>query len=205
MRKVLLLVAVVAGFGLAGSGAQAALISVDLSTQSMHVSSSEGDYDWPISSAGDGYVTPRGTYGVQRLEAMHYSRKYHNSPMPHSIFFHGGYAIHGTYSVAALGEPVSHGCIRISPENAAALYEIVRHEGARIAITGSPDASPDYAGAERRPVRATYASRRYGAQPLAYAPRAAPTFDEWVRSPFGAAQPRSYGQPSGYEPPDDDD
>lgn len=205
MRKVLLLVAAAAGFGLAGSGAEAALISVDLSTQSMHVSSSEGDYDWPISSAGAGYVTPRGTYGVQRLEAMHYSRKYHNSPMPHSIFFRGGYAIHGTYSTAALGAPVSHGCIRIAPENAAALYEIVRHEGARIAITGSPEASPSYARAERRHARMTYASRRTGAPALAYAPRAAPTFDEWIRSPFGNAQLRGYGQPYGYEAPNDDD
>lgn len=74
-------------------------IHVDLSSQTMHVSSASGDYVWPISSARSGFSTPRGTYGVQRLEAMHRSHKYHNSPMPHSIFFKGGYAIHGTYAV----------------------------------------------------------------------------------------------------------
>ena len=75
-------------------------VRVDLASQTMHVSSAEGDYVWPISSARSGFRTPRGTYGVQRMEAMHRSRKYHNSPMPHSIFFNGGYAIHGTYAVA---------------------------------------------------------------------------------------------------------
>ena len=113
-------------------------ITVDLSTQTMNVSSSSGSYSWPISSARGGYVTPRGAYGVQSLQSMHYSKKYHNSPMPHSIFFHGGYAIHGTYDLANLGRPASHGCVRISPANAATLYELVREEGATIRIIGDP-------------------------------------------------------------------
>lgn len=116
-------------------------IQVDLSSQTMHVSSASGDYDWPISSARSGFSTPRGTYGVQRMEAMHRSHKYNNAPMPHSLFFSGGYAIHGSYEIAALGQPASHGCIRLAPGNAAALYEMVRAEGAAIRITGSaPDA-----------------------------------------------------------------
>lgn len=39
--------------------------------------------------------------------------------MPHSIFFHGGYAIHGSYEINRLGGPASHGCIRLHPANAA--------------------------------------------------------------------------------------
>jgi lipoprotein-anchoring transpeptidase ErfK/SrfK len=49
--------------------------------------------------------------------------------MPHSIFFHGGYAIHGTEYVKRLGTPASHGCVRLHPENAATLYEMVQENG----------------------------------------------------------------------------
>lgn len=80
---------------------------------------------WPVSTARRGYVTPVGTYRPQRLEPMWYSRKYDNSPMPHSIFFRGGYAIHGTEAVRRLGTPASHGCVRLLPSNAATLYSLV--------------------------------------------------------------------------------
>lgn len=175
-----------------GAKAQAASIRVDLTSQTMHVSSQSGDFDWPISSARSGFVTPRGSYGVQRLEAMHYSRKYHNSPMPHSIFFRGGYAIHGTYETASLGAPASHGCIRIAPGNAAMLYEIVRNEGARISITGSPTGEFRYARAERRKSRVesvVYDAEGRPVAPLAYAPqyrsRPAPGLGDWLRAPSG--------------------
>lgn len=124
-------------------------IRVDLSSQSMRVEAGNGEsYVWPVSTARRGFRTPRGTYGVQRLDPMHYSRKYQNAPMPHSIFFHGGYAIHGSYETASLGRAASHGCIRLSPSNAAVLYRMVAAEGAHITITGSaPDRS---AGGSRR-------------------------------------------------------
>jgi hypothetical protein len=104
----------------------------------MHVVSSAGTYDWPISSARDGYVTPDGTFRPQSLQSMHYSKKYYDSPMPHSIFFAGGYAIHGTYETRWLGRPASHGCVRISPDHAAILFDMVKAEGAIIHITGQP-------------------------------------------------------------------
>ena len=124
-------------------------IAVDLGAQSMRVSSAEGDYEWPISSARMGYNTPRGSFGIKRLEAMHLSRKYHNSPMPYSMFFAGGYAIHGTYETSTLGEPASHGCIRIAPGNAAVLYRMVAAEGGRVTITGRPPDEDDGASAYR--------------------------------------------------------
>ncbi len=55
--------------------------------------------------------------------------EYYNSPMPHSIFFYGGFAIHGTYEIARLGGPASHGCVRFDPQNAATLFGIVEREG----------------------------------------------------------------------------
>jgi len=81
---------------------------------------------WPVSTARKGYYTPTGTYYPYSLQRMHYSKKYDNAPMPNSIFFNGGYAIHATPHVSYLGRPASHGCVRLSPENAATLYELVK-------------------------------------------------------------------------------
>lgn len=121
----------------AGGTAQAIVrVHINLSTQRMYVASSSGNYVWPVSTARRGYRTPRGSFAAKSLQPMHYSSKYENAPMPHSIFFSGGYAIHGTYQTRSLGRPVSHGCVRLSPGHAAALYNMVRREGARISISG---------------------------------------------------------------------
>jgi len=116
-------------------------IHVDLSTQTLHVHDKSRTYVWPVSTARPGYVTPQGVYHPISMQVMHYSHKYHNAPMPHSIFFHGGYAIHGTYETASLGRPVSHGCVRLSPAHAALLFAMVKADGARIEITGTPPRS----------------------------------------------------------------
>lgn len=84
---------------------------------------------WRVSTARRGYVTPPGSYRPIRLERMWYSSKYESSPMPNSIFFRGGYAIHGTYDIRHLGSPVSHGCVRLHPANAKALYDLVKDAG----------------------------------------------------------------------------
>ena len=83
---------------------------------------------WPVSTARRGYVTPSGTFHPYSYQLMHYSKKFDNAPMPHSIFFSGGYAIHATPHVGALGRPASHGCVRLSPSNAATLYSIVKQD-----------------------------------------------------------------------------
>ena len=123
-------------------------IRIDLSSQQMVVQGRGTSMTFPISSAREGYKTPRGTFRPQRMTRMHHSKKYHNSPMPHAIFFTGGYAIHGTYAEGSLGRPASHGCVRLSRRNAAILYEMVQDEGARISIVGSP-----YAGHLTRSAR----------------------------------------------------
>ena len=144
-----LVISTVAALGCGITAAQATVqVAIDLSHQRMHVSSSGGSYDWPISSARSGFYTPGGSFAPTHLELMHYSHKYNMSPMPHAIFFRGGYAIHGSYATSSLGRPASHGCIRLAPGNAATLYNLVRAEGARIAISGTPPASrPFYARA----------------------------------------------------------
>ena len=162
-------------FGMFGAlqTASAVTISVDLSSQTMHVTSASGEsYSWPISSGKAGFGTPRGYYKPTSLQVMHYSRKYDMTPMPHSIFFRGGYAIHATSAVGALGRPASHGCIRLSPSNAAKLFQMVKREGARIAINGSPPAGNQIARVKRT------------ANPMAYAPRPRePNVFQWFRNP----------------------
>jgi lipoprotein-anchoring transpeptidase ErfK/SrfK len=105
-------------------------VIVDVSSQSMSVKVNGWYYgSWKVSTARSGFHTPRGSYRVQRTARVYYSRKYDNAPMPNSVFFYGGYAIHGTYHVKNLGRPASHGCVRISPTNSAALYGLVQRYG----------------------------------------------------------------------------
>ncbi len=142
MSKIFLKSALLAGVisvSTIGNSANAeVMIDVNLATQRMHVDSDSGSYDWAVSTARSGFSTPRGRFAPTGMERMHYSKKYHNSPMPYSIFFHGGYAIHGTYALAALGSPASHGCVRLSPEHAKMLFEMVQREGASISINSAP-------------------------------------------------------------------
>jgi lipoprotein-anchoring transpeptidase ErfK/SrfK len=86
-------------------------------------------FNWKVSTAGQGYVTPKGRFKPTRMHEMWYSRKYDNAPMPHSIFFHGGYAVHATPHVKNLGRPASHGCVRLHPENASDFYHLVEAFG----------------------------------------------------------------------------
>lgn len=136
MRLSILLLGLACALPALAPAAATVRIHIDLSSQRMHVRSAEGSYSWPVSTARAGYRTPRGSFSPKAMKRMHYSRKYDNAPMPHSIFFSGGYAIHGTYATRALGRPVSHGCVRLAPGNAARLYDMVRRRGARISISG---------------------------------------------------------------------
>jgi hypothetical protein len=125
------------------------VITVDKSAQRLSVAvDGFPRYQWPVSTARMGYRTPNGTYKPERLERKWFSRKYDWSPMPYSIFFDGGYAIHGSYEIKRLGSPASHGCIRLHPENAAMLFGLVKEHvrDTQIIITGDrpePEARGD--------------------------------------------------------------
>jgi lipoprotein-anchoring transpeptidase ErfK/SrfK len=103
---------------------------VDIATQTMKVMV-EGRlaYTWKVSTAGSGYITPAGSWTPYRMHTMWRSRKYNNAPMPHSIFYHGGYAIHATPHVKRLGTPASHGCVRLHPDDAETLFKLVSSYG----------------------------------------------------------------------------
>lgn len=180
----MLRIAILAGFAVllaVGPAGADVVIRVDKSAQRLNVSvDGRPVYDWPVSTARWGYETPNGTYHPERLEKSWYSRKYDMSPMPHSIFFDGGYAIHGSYEVSHLGRPASHGCIRLSPSHAATLFALVKeHRGdTSIIVTGDRPSGPMVArhdGGERRAVDRDnpypYAQQNYQNYFNGYSPR----------------------------------
>jgi len=106
------------------------LARVSISSQTMMVFH-EGRllYTWPVSTAKAGKITPAGTYEPEFLSKNHRSRRYNNAPMPYAIFYDGHYAIHGTDQIKRLGKPASHGCVRLHPDNAKILFQMVKAEG----------------------------------------------------------------------------
>jgi len=114
-----------------GPSARAELVvQIDKSAQRMSVSvDGTTRYSWPVSTGRDGYGTPSGTFHPQSMARYYFSRKYYNSPMPHSIFFYYGFAIHGTNDISRLGGPASHGCVRLHPAHAATLFALVQRNG----------------------------------------------------------------------------
>jgi lipoprotein-anchoring transpeptidase ErfK/SrfK len=132
MRRVTIagVIALIAAVLAAPAAEAGIVVNISRSSQTMAVSVDGAQrYVWKISTGRAGYGTPGGTYRPQMLARHWFSKKYYNSPMPYSIFFHGGYAIHGTNYLRQLGGPASHGCIRLHPANAAVLFGLVQRQG----------------------------------------------------------------------------
>jgi L,D-transpeptidase-like protein len=111
--------------------ASTVLIDIDKSKQQVTVFVDGVEkYQWPVSTGKRGYATPSGTYTALSMNEVWYSKEWDNAPMPHAIFFmKDGHAIHGSYEVRNLGKPASHGCVRISPQNATILFDLVKKAG----------------------------------------------------------------------------
>lgn len=131
MYKILFMAAALAFSGISTEAYSAGLVArVNVSTQTMTVTKhGRIIHTWRVSTARKGYVTPHGSWRPTRLHKMWRSRKYDNAPMPYSVFYHGGYAIHGTSAVSRLGSPASHGCVRLDTQNAARFYALVKEFG----------------------------------------------------------------------------
>lgn len=103
---------------------------VDISEQRMKVFvNGVHKQTFKVSTGARGYRTPTGSWKPTRMHKMWYSRKYDMAPMPHSIFFHRGYAVHATNAIKRLGRPASHGCIRLHPDNARKFFKLVMAAG----------------------------------------------------------------------------
>lgn len=95
-----------------------------------------GNESWPVSTGrekretaknGDVYrtITPIGYFRPTLLKKLHVSKKW-KADMPYSVFFIGGIAIHATNYLEALGKRASGGCVRMHPDNAKKLFELIK-------------------------------------------------------------------------------
>ncbi len=184
----------------------AVLINIDKTNQKMTVFfDGAKKYEWPVSTGKAGYSTPSGTYTATSMNEIWYSKQWDNAPMPHSIFFmKDGHAIHGSNDVKNFGHPASHGCVRISQENAATLYALVAKNGlqnTQVVLSGTTPggefkvASP--AGVAR------YSQADVGAYDNAQPQTRLGFFERLFGGPYYNgqeyyAQPRAFYQPRGY-------
>ena len=179
------------------------LITIDKSSQQMSVAVDGAErYTWPVSTGRPGYDTPSGSFKPNRMDADHYSQEWDNAPMPHAIFFDmEGHAIHGFFDVKHLGSAVSHGCVRLSPEHAATLFDLVKAEGmgeTKVVVAGRTPGGDNVPVARAHlPINETVssapaqASPGYGQQP-GYAQQPANGQPVYGQPAYG--QP-AYGQP----------
>src|SRR5947199_9543839 len=185
MRSFLIAVTALTLFA-AGTAQAKVAITVDKDNQQMTVAVDGVErYRWPVSSGIPSYETPSGSFRAFRMEEDHFSKEFDDAPMPHSIFFTKiGHAIHGTDSVNRLGSPASHGCVRLSRDNAATLYAPVQEQGvlnttvtltgsAQVALARNPRPRTNNAVARRAPQQ-QYDQQQYdnAGDPVVITPRA---------------------------------
>jgi L,D-transpeptidase catalytic domain len=200
------LVAVALPVLLAAPAQAAILVNIDKNTQRMTVAvDGETRYVWPVSTGRPGYDTPNGTFKVNRLDADHQSQEWDGAPMPHTMFFDlRGHAIHGFSDVKHLGLPVSHGCVRLAPPNAATLFALVQQQGmkeASVVVSGHTPAFARRAPVEQAAAPPQVPSGYDGYQPAPPQPYDAQGYSQgYYRQP---ASPPNYAQPPqpNYAPP----
>jgi L,D-transpeptidase-like protein len=172
---------------LAAPAGASILITIDKSTQQMAVAVDGAQrYVWPVSTGRPGYDTPSGTFKPNRMDADHYSQEWDNAPMPHTIFFDlDGHAIHGFFDVKHLGSAVSHGCVRLSPDHAQTLFNLIKAEGmseTKVVVAGrTPGGDNAPVARSRLPLNETVSSGPTDISP-------------------GYARDPSYGQPTYGQP-----
>ena len=189
------------------------VVSIDKTSQTMAVAVDGAQrYVWPVSTGRPGYDTPNGSFKPNRMDADHLSQEWDNAPMPHAIFFDmNGHAIHGFFDVKHLGLAVSHGCVRLSPNNAKTLFDLVKAEGmastsvvvsGRTPAGGSPQMVRRQAPVEQTSlapmqIAPDYDQQQsyYGRQPSAGPPQ--PAYGQPQQPSYGQPQQQpSYGQPA---------
>jgi len=171
------------------------VIAVDKSHQRMSVSVDGAlRYQWVVSTGRANFGTPNGTYRPVRMAVKWFSKEYYNSPMPHSIFFHNGYAIHGSYEISQLGGPASHGCVRLHPGNAATLFALVKAEGMGSTVIQVSGHNPAPSAVVETGTPSSGAEEASPAAPSYGAPSYTPPGYQWRPAPFSSP----YRDPSNF-------
>lgn len=98
--------------------------------------------EWLATTGMKGYETPNFDRSLQqplRAYTKYSSSKYPGGDwnglgnMPYAVFIKGGFAVHGTpaANIRRLGTvPLSHGCIRVHPNNGKIFNDLVKKHGA---------------------------------------------------------------------------
>jgi len=129
------------GIGAAGCYQHSCAIFVDIDKASqtlrLYLNGRFAD-QWMVSTGTQGFRTPNYNKRFNgRIYHAYTSSKYPGGDynglgnMPYAMFISGGIALHGTPrgNWARLGQPASHGCIRVHPDNAAYLNQHLRRAG----------------------------------------------------------------------------
>ncbi len=100
-------------------------IDVNLSAQTITAYQGQTAVYWALASTGLwGTPTVVGTYYVyaKYVSAPMSGPGYYLPNVPHIMYFHKGYAIHGAYWHTNFGAPMSHGCVNLSLADAEWFY-----------------------------------------------------------------------------------
>ena len=78
-----------------------------------------------VSTGTRWYPTVKGRFRIYvKYRATRMRGPGYNLPnVPWTMYFHGGYAIHGTYWHNNFGRPMSHGCVNMKTPEAKWLFE----------------------------------------------------------------------------------
>ncbi len=101
-------------------------IEIDISDQ--HLTAWQGDvpvFETTVSTGKPGYRTLPGVFNVYSKYEQTRMRgvDYDTPDVPWTMYYSGGFAIHGAYWHNNFGTPVSHGCVNLRVPEAKALYE----------------------------------------------------------------------------------
>ena len=120
-------------------------------------------YAWRVSTGRPGYSTPSGTYTATSMnEVLVQQEVGQRSHAARNLFYDGWPCCPRQLRDKSLGKPVSHGCVRIAPQNASILYALVGKNGLKntqVVLTG---VTP---GGESKVASRAATSRTPGAKP----------------------------------------
>jgi len=105
-------------------------ILIDLSDQKLYMQEGDNTVGTFLVSTGKWAPTPTGSFAIWtklRYTTMAGGNPalgtYYNLPnVPYTMYFYQGYGIHGAYWHNNFGNPMSHGCVNMRPEEAGIVY-----------------------------------------------------------------------------------
>lgn len=105
-------------------------IEVDLSEQRLYMKQNGNNVGSFLVSTGKWSPTPKGEWRIWtklRYTRMRGGSKalgtFYDLPnVPYTMYYYQGYGIHGAYWHSNFGQPMSHGCVNMKPEEAGVVF-----------------------------------------------------------------------------------